>query len=435
MRRFLIVAISLVLLCNSQSASAAVKAGALCPKKNMTLISGSKLFTCIVKNKKLVWNSGKVIAAPKASPSPSATPQASIAEDHKWYPWSFRYSAEGVLERRTNRSDPWSSSPTRPGQVIDPVRVKAFAAIQSLAISSSITNAKVNILFGPNVPQGAREVYRKFFDISLRYFDSKISPGTALDVIIGTELDDDFFKSSYLNVFGNQSAADELFKRHEKLIHQFDGPEGKNSSGGGGVGSFPNVSTLVFSGFVCSCATSESILMYNVAHEVTHFYQFAATPTTPKQNFVGQWPNVTEGEIYFPNSLMEGSANTFGSALILSHVGWYSDQMDWHLGRYKRNSSLKNIANESQAVDLMKKTRSYMPATGELADLNYALGELVWEYYLAQYGVEAYFDLHNKIQSLKNFENAMQKTIGKSEDEFYKEAAPYVMRAFNIVEP
>jgi hypothetical protein len=426
-----------MMIFNSQGAFAAVKAGAPCPKKNITLISGSKLFTCIVKNKKLVWNSGKVIAAPKASPSPSpsATHQAPIAEDHKWYPWSFRYNTDGVLERRASQTNSWSSSPTRPGQVIDPVRVKAFAAIQSLAISSSVTNAKVNILFGPNVPQEAKEVYRKYFDISLRYFDSKIATGTAMDVIIGTELDDNFFKSSILTSLGNQAAADELFKRNEKFIHQFDGPEGKNSSGGGSVSAYPGLGKYVYTGFVCSCATSESILMYNVAHEVTHFYQFATTPTTPKQNFVGQWPNVTEGEIYFPNSLMEGSANTFGSALILSHVGWYSDQMDWHLGRYKRNNPTMNIGSEAEAVTLMKKTRSYLPVTGAMAELNYALGELVWEYYVAQYGVEAYFELHKNIQSLKNFENAMQKTIGKSEDDFYKEAAPYVMRAFNIVEP
>lgn len=432
-----------MLICNSQIAEAAVKAGSPCPKKNITRISGSKQFTCIIKNKKTVWSAGKTISAPSpspspsasATPSPSATPQATVAVDHKWYGWSFRFNSDGVLERRTNRTSAWSSSPNRPGQAIHPVRVKAFAAIQSLAISSAITNAKVNMYFAPNVPMEARATYEKFFDLSLRYFDSKIAPGSELDVIIGTELDDDFYKRSFLKSLGNQAEADALFKRQEKTIHQFDGPEGKYSSGGGSVSSYPDVKKFIYTGFVCSCATSESILMYNVAHEVTHFYQFAATPTTPKQNFVGQWPNVTEGEIYFPNSLMEGSANTFGSALILSHVGWYSDQMDWHLGRYKRNSSLKNIANEAQAVDLMKKTRSYMPTTGELTDLNYALGQLVWEYYIAQYGVEAYFDLHNNIQSLRNFERAIFKTIGKSEDEFYREAAPYVVQAFNIVEP
>mgnify|MGYP003334620061 CR=1 FL=1 len=50
---------------------ATVKAGATCTKLNQTQIVGSVKFTCIKSGKKLVWNSGVQIAAPKPSPTPS----------------------------------------------------------------------------------------------------------------------------------------------------------------------------------------------------------------------------------------------------------------------------------------------------------------------------------------------------------------------------
>lgn len=439
MKRIVAVLVTLSLINFLPSASAAVKAGTTCKVKNSSQIYSGKKFTCVLKNKKLVWDSGKKVPVvnkptPVSTTEPVLTPEP-VAVDTKWYPWGFRYNDAGILERSQNAAGVWSSSPTRPGQVIDPIRVKAFSEITKFTNPSTRTAVDVRFFFSPNLKAGVEAAYRKYFDASIAFFEAQIPKGTTLDVVVGTELDDAFFQESFLKSLGNASEAAELLQRNRSMIHQFDGAEGKNSSGGGTVGGTSKAGHFLFIGAVCSCAQAENLLMYNVAHETTHFYQFAATPTTPKQNFIGNWPNVTEGKIYLPNSLLEGSANTVGSALILSHAGWYSDQMNWHLGRFKSRSLLAEISSEKQAIELMRSIRSYMPEKEGYVESNYALGELVWEYYIAQYGVKAYFDLFTNIQALKDFDQAMQKTIQKSEEEFYADAAPYVMKAYNAVTP
>ncbi len=66
---FLVTA--LLMPVSAQAATA--KAGASCTKIKATQIVGKKKFTCIKSGKKLVWNKGVVIAAPKPSHSPSKT--------------------------------------------------------------------------------------------------------------------------------------------------------------------------------------------------------------------------------------------------------------------------------------------------------------------------------------------------------------------------
>jgi hypothetical protein len=62
---------SLLMSVSAQAATA--KAGASCTKIKATQIVGKKKFTCIKSGKKLVWNKGITVAAPKQSPSPSIT--------------------------------------------------------------------------------------------------------------------------------------------------------------------------------------------------------------------------------------------------------------------------------------------------------------------------------------------------------------------------
>ena len=433
----ILVALSLTSLPVTQAAPTA-RAGAICSKKGTIQIVGAKKFTCNAVGKKLLWDKGTIIskmpssATKPAAPNPVESAKPVVA-DTKWYAWSFRYNDAGVLERKQSGTTSWSTSASRPGQVIDPIRLKAFQEISKYSNPKVRIPISINFYFSPNVNKEVEKLYRKYFNVSIAQFESKIPQGSSLDVVIGTELDDGFFQQSFEKSLGSASEANDLFQRSKGMIHQFDGENGKNSSGGGSVSGTSKSSHFMYVGAVCSCFIAENVLMYNVAHETTHFYQFATTPTTKKQNFVGTWPDVVEGKIYMPNSLMEGSANTLGSALIVAHPGWYSDQMDWHLGRMKSRSVVKEITSESQAIELMNMVRSYMPEKSGYSELNYGLGELIWEYFIAEYGMDAYFNLFTNIQSLGDFDLAMKASINKGEEAFYKEAAPYVMKAYNAV--
>jgi hypothetical protein len=72
--RILAVVLSLTLIVSV--AQAAVKAGTVCAKLGATSTVSGKKYTCIKSGKKLVWDKGVAVAAPKptSSPSASATP-------------------------------------------------------------------------------------------------------------------------------------------------------------------------------------------------------------------------------------------------------------------------------------------------------------------------------------------------------------------------
>jgi hypothetical protein len=65
-----VVALSL----STVSAFSAVKAGASCSKAGAVSVIAGKKFTCVKSGKKLIWNQGVLVAAPKVTPA--ATPSA-----------------------------------------------------------------------------------------------------------------------------------------------------------------------------------------------------------------------------------------------------------------------------------------------------------------------------------------------------------------------
>ena len=338
----------------STPANGAVMPGGKCAVKGQIKNSQGKKFTCVKSGKKLIWNRGTAISKPFSEASPSILPKEEIQViDSKWYSWNFRFNKAGVLERRQSGTSIWSSAPERSGQVISPVRSKAFDEIKKFQTMNSISTSEYNLYFSPNVAESVVQAFKKYFSESMTFFTKRLPSGATLDVLIATEKDIEYRRSTLTEILGSSSEAESFIQKDTQLFKQFDIPDPRNTSGGGGVTGTNNSKRFLYTGAVCSCFTDENLLMYNVAHEVTHFYQLASTPSVKKQNFTGSYPNFVEGKIYMPSTLIEGSDNTLGSALTVEHVGWYSDQMDWHLGRYKKEGLLKSITIEAEEVNLM----------------------------------------------------------------------------------
>ena len=310
----LLIALTFVISSFSIPAYAAVKAGAKCSTKGETKTFQGKKFTCVKSGKTLVWNKGVVVKTAGGvvtPPSPTPTPtQESAAVDANWYAWSFRFNKDGTLERKQSGSNTWTAAPTRKGQSITTIRSKAFEEMKKYQSSASIGANVVNLNFSPNVSESVVQAFKKYFAQSINFFSSRLPSGSSLEVLIATEKDDAYRKTTLQQILGNSNEAESFFQKDVQMFRQFDVPEPLNSSGGGTVSGTMNPKKYLYTGAVCSCFSAENLLMYNVAHEVTHFYQFAATPTVRKQNFSGSFPNLIEGTIYIPATLIEGSANT-----------------------------------------------------------------------------------------------------------------------------
>ncbi len=76
----LLVALSFMGTFLTVPATAAVKAGASCPKVGKTSVASGKTFTCVKSGKKLLWNKGVAVAKPVAAPTPNpSAPSEPIA--------------------------------------------------------------------------------------------------------------------------------------------------------------------------------------------------------------------------------------------------------------------------------------------------------------------------------------------------------------------
>ena len=73
--RYLLTIVILGSLLTPQISFAAVKAGASCKKVGTTATFSGKKFTCVKSGKKLVWNKGVAIAAPRPTVTPTPAPE------------------------------------------------------------------------------------------------------------------------------------------------------------------------------------------------------------------------------------------------------------------------------------------------------------------------------------------------------------------------
>ena len=63
----------------------------------------------------------------------------------------------------------------------------------------------------------------------------------------------------------------------------------------------------------------------------------------------------------------------------------------------------------------------------------YTVGLHLWEWVLANYGFEAYWDILRNFANNMTYDEAVQKSVGISKDALYKEASPYILRQFQRV--
>jgi hypothetical protein len=126
---------------------------------------------------------------------------------------------------------------------------------------------------------------------------------------------------------------------------------------------------------------------------------------------------------------IEGSANTFGMALGFDQLGWYSDEMDLllqnNIRAFKKDYPMKSL---SDAVTLINEIERR--DTQARAELSYAAGQFVWEYFVGKYGAEKFIELLKNVRSTENFDANIKKTINIEKSEFYKGAAEYLLASW-----
>jgi hypothetical protein len=440
-KNLIIVLIGINLLFVGTQATAAVKAGATCTKLGATSTSAGKKYTCIKSGKKLAWNKGVAVVtkptpvqtpavspAATPTPTPSATPTVAptpipqptqTARPINQLFWKFKVESN-VLYRNVEANGSWLTTDSRKNDEFDPIRVKAWQEIKSVAIPNE-RQKSVTYFVGPNVDPAVENAYRFLIEKSLLYFNSWMKPEVPLFIHIYTEKDREFFKQS-MEIYVN-GAQD--YSRLEADLKNYDGPNSNFSpSGGVTIGALKTKSTdwVNFATFALdSELRSEGILMYMIPHEISHHWQFSTMQPLMRRS----------GSDRSSCNFFEGGAVLLGSSIAVDHLGWFSDEMDVITRRISQNSPQFNPKTSEEIVEELMKFSSSSASNALGCTTGYSLGALAYEWLIAEKGIQILQDLTKAFNATTSVSDGIKQATGWSDRDFYTRASEYVLRAWN----
>ena len=132
-----------------------------------------------------------------------------------------------------------------------------------------------------------------------------------------------------------------------------------------------------------------------------------------------------------PYFLIEGAGQLFGAALGLPNLGWFQDDLYQQINENYIGGPMLGRKVPTSTDDILSMIKSAEKNDGEAGTVwAYTVGSQVWEWVIANYGFDAYWDIVKGITKTQNYDAAVLKVIGKSKEELYKEAAPYILKSF-----
>ena len=136
---------------------------------------------------------------------------------------------------------------------------------------------------------------------------------------------------------------------------------------------------------------------------------------------------------FFPPIFREGSANTISFALASKKPTDYLNLYKYFIDEKKTQKEIKLFAklnNVSSSVQALK-SMEYRNKNNEAHEASYSIGQLVFEWLIAEYGFGAYKRLIENQLIGRNFEDNLKASVGINLEELYRKSAPHVIAAFN----
>ena len=117
----------------------------------------------------------------------------------------------------------------------------------------------------------------------------------------------------------------------------------------------------------------------------------------------------------------------------MPNVAWYSDELDHVMMRFLSGSDSKvQMRTSADAKKLLQDAENPLTELGTSAGYN--VGPLLFEWFIAKYGVEKFLSLVKYTGTATSFDDALQQSVGVSKDQLYEAAAPYVLKSYQRVQ-
>lgn len=184
---------------------------------------------------------------------------------------------------------------------------------------------------------------------------------------------------------------------------------------------------------VHSSANKNSLRRYSIQvmpHEYFHVVQDYFLNVGREFN----WPNPETYDRYSPPTFREGSANTVSFVLASKNEREYLDFYRYFIAEKKEQREVKifsELKSEADVVRILKQmeNRNSRP---DVMEASYAMGQLLYEWLIANYGFAAYKGIVEGQIQHDSFDDNIQQNLGFSTIEFYKRAAGHILAAFRF---
>jgi hypothetical protein len=317
----------------------------------------------------------------------------------------------------------WTNADGRKLSNFHPIRAKAFEEIKKFGRQLSMPLSNVDWNFTQSVQPDLKKVMTKLNEQGMRYWSSSIKSDTPYVVIVG----EDKSRPELVKMLGKTNKGrDQLpsfnsfFDRYQSLSKW----EKARPLGGGQAtidsDAISGKKIFLLTYHVASYTTEKTYFFTTPAHEVTHIFQ------SSRANDVGYSTGM-------PISLWEGTAVLFGAGISMPNLGWYSDELDHVMMRFLTGHDRSvEMRTNKDAVELLKAAEDPLTDIGTSAGYN--VGPLLFEWFVAQYGVQKFVSLVEAAGTASSFDDALKQTIGLSKEQLYESAAPYVLKSYQRVQ-
>ena len=389
---------------NVSESNAAVRIGDKCKTISQTAKSGSVKLTCVRVDKSLQWINAPVPLSYAFGPA-----------------GRLQYRYVNGKQERLNSKKQFVATDKRGAANFHPIRVAAYKSIRSLKSDTSLSNINFEYIIQPNFPTEIAEVIKAQSATTASYLSPLLDKKLEVKLVLVTEKDKEFIAGNLNEIIPNPDWLGAL-----RIIDDYgsiDSFYSRSGTGGGTAFYLQDRGYAYYLGHTSSLATLETYWPEVAPHEMAHVFQGVLSGG---QNPSNQQFSEGHPQSKWTGHLIEGSANTLGMAIGFETLGWYSDEMD-HLLRQdiKFFTSKVKMKTTADAINLINRIEKRSDDVS--GSLSYSAGQFLWEYFVGKYGAPKLMELYKNIPLSDNFSTNINETIGISKDQFYRDAAPYLL--------
>ena len=327
-----------------------------------------------------------------------------------------------------NGKGTWLSYSKRNASALNPyekTKLKAYQEIQKLYVAGPLKSITLKYDISSSFPTGLRQSYIDQTERASQFYDGFFTKPTIVNAYYQTEKDESYIRShpvlkrdaDSFNSWFTEWRKGQSLQHNIGLAAFYFESQGKTEGHTGVLlGTQSSNKTLRL--------FSNQVAAHEYFHVVQDFYKI-------KADQVGY--DGTDGfDKYYPPIFREGSANTISFAVSMKtfedYLLHYQLFLSENKGKYAPAifNSLTSTSNVIKALNLIeKKTNS--PDAHWAA---YPIGALVFEWLIAEYGIEGYKKIIVNQELGKPFEDNLKLTVGITLDQLYEKAAPHVLAGF-----